>query len=196
MKQKENEPVEIETAARFSVERAARMLGVTSGAVNYLVSKGKLPRYGRRRKYWFRIEDVEAIVRDPNRVRRHANYERKTRERIMPPAETPSDRALIGSREALLILGVCEKTLLSLVYTGQLFSYQMIPKKTPHRFDRAEVEALRDQRAAAKKAPRPPQRESRRPRYMTRPRLNYARRIEVGDLPEREKYFPEWINAR
>ena len=197
MEKQENEPVEIEveTAARCSVEQAARMLGVRKAAVCNLAHRGRLPRYGPRRKPWYRIEDVEAIARDPERVRRQGNFARDNR-RLAPPAEIPPNRVLIGSREAMQILGVCEKTLHRYVQSGRLLSYQRIPNSTPHRFDRADVEALRDRLAAAKKPPRPPQTESRRPRYITRQRLNSKYRIEVGDLPEQEKYFPEWINAR
>ena len=188
--------IEIETAARLSAKQAGRILGVHARTVRDLVYAGKLSRYGEPYHYWYRTEEVEALARDPNRLRRADNRERKNRNRQTPPAETPPDRALIGSREALQILGVCEKTLHHFVHSGQLLSYQKIATATPHRFDRADVEALRDRRAAATKAPCPPQEPSRRPHYIVRERLNCTRRIGVGDLPPQDKYFGEWINAR
>ena len=185
-----------EATGQLNSKQAGRLLGITERTVRDLVYDGRLPRYGTRRKYWHRIEDVEAIAREPHRVLRNLNWERKTAKRQTPPAETPPDRVMVDSRAAQKILGVCEKTLLAFVHSGQLLSYQKTPKVTPHRFLRADVEALRDQRESQKKAPRPPQEESLRPRYITRQRLNCKRRIEVGDLPEQEKYFPDWINAR
>lgn len=187
---------DIETAARLNAKQAARILSVRPPVVDALARGGKLPRYGKRYKYWYRTEDVEALARDPHRLRRSDNSERKNRDRQTPPAEMPPDRVLIGSREAREILGVCEKWLHHLIHSGQLLSYQTRPNATPHRFHKADVEALRCRREAQKKAPRPPEMPSRRPHYITRERLNCTRRIGVGDLPAKDKYFPEWINAR
>ena len=185
-----------ETAKQLTSKQAGRMIGRGIAAVRRLVREGKLPRYGTHPHYWHRIEDVEAVAREPRRVLRREDWERKSATRLLPPDEIPPDRVMIDSLAAQKILGVCAKTISVLVNNGQLLSYQKVARSTPHRFDLAEVEALRDRRAAAKKAPRPPREPSRRPHYITRERLQCGKRIVVGDLPPQDKYFPEWINAR
>lgn len=185
-----------ETEKQLSAKQAGRMIGIGVVAVRRLVREGKLPRYGTSHKYWHRIEDVEAIAREPRRVMRRTNWQHKSAIRLLPPLETPPDRCMIDSLTAQKILGVCAKTISVFVNTGQLLSYQKVARSTPHRFERAEVEALRDRRAAEQKPSRPPRLPSRNPHYIVRERLQCGKRIEVGDLPAKDKYFPDWINAR
>jgi hypothetical protein len=166
----------------LTTKQTANMLHRAVQTIHWMVAHKQLTRYRYSGRLFFRIEEVEALARRPDRLRRESNRERRLIHRKMAPLnQVPED--LMDLEAAAWMLGVSQGIVKHLVYTGQLTSYQQILRRSPHRFSAAEVEALRKTRAARKaerKArPRP---ETKLPRWTGRRRLPRGGRVEVGDL--------------
>ena len=193
----------------ISTREAARILHLTMSSVNRLCSQGLLtPTRGVRRRCFFRIEAVETLARQPERTRwqedradvaNRRHWLNGTLGEVESSGPGWEARAgLIRAKEAAAILGIHVNSLWPAARAGRLGVYQhpRRGKGDPIWFLRSEIEARLAAREAKARQIRPEPEPLRRPRYLLRERLNRHKRIEVGDLTTREKYFAEWITAR
>lgn len=185
----------------ISTETVLRMLGVRhAGLRRYLRSKRLTPHRSGRRNY-YRVEEVEALVRRPDRLRRQASKERRMgRQQWGRPDALPNDRITVP--EAATRLGVSQGMVKKLVYKGQLVTYQAVRNGSQHWFSAADVEALRirrEEKRAERERARQEAAQVWRPvheRWRTRRVLPSGGRVEVGDIAWWERHFGEWLTTR
>ena len=146
---------------------------------------------------YFRIEEAEAILRDPDRIRREANRER-CRAMQKTLLEKPADA--IDITQAALRLSVSTACVLWQVTSGKLAYYRAAGKRSRYWLSAAEVEARRERRQRDNEAKEYreafPEEKLPRPRTNLHPLLPRGKRVEVGDLSEWERHFGDWITAR
>ena len=181
----------------ISLARAARMVGCS---VAELYGRACYKAWEKRRegrKNFVRIAEVEATLRDPERLRREGNRERTlARQRFFegPPRER------VDIAEAARMLGVTGDAVKRFVYRGRLGSFQEQAGHSKHWLRWSEVVALRDELAAKREA-RSQAREEPLvgpscSRVKMRETLRRGGTVGVGDLSEWERYFGEWITTR
>lgn len=180
----------------LTVKQTARMLHRAVSTMYNLMRRKQLTPQRFGYCYYFRIEEVEALARSSAWLRRESNRERRTIHRKQAhPNGMPEDA--IDLETVAWMLGISQGVAKHLVYIGELTSYQKFPGHSRHWFSAAEVEAVRQARAArrAEQEARP-KRKRRSSRWTMRKRLSDGGRVEVGDLSEWEKYFGDWITTR
>ena len=191
---------------------AAKMLGVREDYVKQLVYRGELAKWeGNGKPFYYRVEDVERLAREPERVKRLERRETaagKRRTLIRPEQETqetPQEQArnvgMITAAEAAALLGVSRIRVGELARRGQLACWQENPGKmgSPFWFRKSDVEAR--QRRQEEKANRvvwaaPKASKPWRRRYLMRQPLKLKGRLDVWDVSVPERYLADWLTAR
>ncbi len=146
---------------------------------------------------YFRIKEAEAVLRDPDRLRRETNRERlRPLEKAL--AARPADA--IDIPQAARVLAVSTPTVLYLIKHGVLARYRAEGKRSKYWLSAEEVEARREkrQRQREEKEDREafPAEKLPPPRTKLRRLLPRGKRVGVGDLSEWEWHFGDWITTR
>ena len=183
----------------ISLEQAARMAGCSVAALYGRACYQEWEKRREGRKNFVRIAAVEATLRDPGRMRRAENWERR-RGRLRLLEAPPRERVDIA--EAARMLGVSVGAAKAFVYRGRLASFQERPGHSKRWLRWSEVAALRVELAEKREARARAKEESAFEyktgfsRVRTRETLRRGGTVEVGDLSVWEKYFGEWITTR
>ena len=188
-----------EEADWISVERAARMVGCTVAELRVRACYKRWEKRKVGRKNFVRIGEVEAVLRDPDRLRREVNRERTLgRQRFWEVR--PHDA--VGLEEAADILVSSVANVKRFVYRGRLGSFQAEAGVSKHWLRRSEVEMLREELAGkrAERARREEEFPQGRPMGCSRAKMRRVLprggTVEVGDLSEWERYMGDWITTR
>ena len=181
----------------ISMVEMARMLGMRVKQLYLRMEYKRLPKVKVGRNNWFRREDVEAMLRDPERVRRMENWERKQTVRKQANAEGRRE-GLVDLMEAARRLSVSGGMVKRWIYSGRLTTFQEELGHSKHWLSEAEVEELRVS-VEAKREMRGRRAEERKTLvtlFRTRATLKRGGTVEVGDLSVWERYLGEWVTTR
>ncbi len=184
----------------ISMPELARILGTSVKLLRFRVDFKRLPKVKVWRYNWFRREDVEAMLRDPERVRRMENWERQ--QTVRKQADADGSRAgLIDVPEAARRLSVSGCMVRRWIYTGRLTTFQTNPGHSKHWLSEAEVEELRvsvevKREWRGKRGRRVEKRKAMVTRLRTQGTLKEGGTVEVGDLSVWERYLGEWVTTR
>ena len=188
-----------EGAEWISLEQAARIMGCSVANLYMRACYKTWEKRREGRKNFVKLSEVEATLRDPGRVRREGNWERKlTRLRFLECM--PRERVDIAGAAGML--GVSVAAAKAFVYRGRLAAFQAKAGHSKRWLRWSEVEALRleleETRAARARVKEEVVFAYKTPcsRVRTRETLRRGGTVEVGDLSVWEKYFGDWLTTR
>ena len=146
---------------------------------------------------YFRLEEAEAILRDPDRLRREANRERlHGLQKIL--RSKPADAVDIS--QTARRLQVTRTAVLYLITHGGLAAYRADKKPAKYWLSAAEVDQRRARREREKEEKEYgeafPVEKLPRERTNLHHLLPRGKRVGVGDLSEWERHFGDWITTR